>query len=176
MFRPGGRQNGVRRWGHLRPAAEGHLPNSVGWVRVMSVPEMLSVVFIVLTAIGSATDLSSSSSLDTDPVSAPRCVNGSVPNVYGPLYPFGGVHLCGRRAPLHVRCPYGQCCSSTGYCGPDVVPELRKRFGQLLHRTIEPATADLWSYKLFCDNAYADYRLIDCAHPDAVAVPDDDTH
>lgn len=130
MFRPGGRQNGVRRWGHLRPAAEGHLPNSVGWVRVMSVPEMLSVVFIVLTAIGSATDLSSSSSLDTDPVSAPRCVNGSVPNVYGPLYPFGGVHLCGRRAPLHVRCmyphldrswqvadpsrrtgPYGQCCS-----------------------------------------------------------------
>lgn len=50
---------------------------------------------------------------------------------------------------------------STGYCGPDVVPELRKRFGQLLHRTIEPATADLWSYKLFCDNAYADYRLID---------------
>jgi hypothetical protein len=61
-----------------------------------------------------------------------------------------------------LRCPYGTCCNSEGYCGPIVFNSsvaIQSAFEALNYTTAN-----------FCDATTADWRFINCSFPEAVQV------
>eukprot|EP00474_Spongospora_subterranea_P003093 CRZ03551.1 hypothetical protein [Spongospora subterranea] len=118
---------------------------------------MLSVLIVcfITFACASYIDPDESNDFTSDGLPIVRCINSSVaPNAYAPKARSDITEpwLCGVRAPgKEVRCPYGQCCSKYGYCGP--------------HRTMR------WSAEgSFCNENAGDYRFVPCDSVGAVPV------